>query len=346
VKCWQLVARVGLGLTLLAPTAHGQDATRATDCSGERPWVSLGGNVRKAVVRAVASELRAGLAPSHIDVCEAAGEPGSEPLARVTLTQEGEQARYSLDVTDSVTQKRVGRDLSLDKLPADGRALALAVAAEELLRASWAELALRGVHRPDTAPPPEVRAVVERAAPAPLARSFTAIGARLALERFTGGQTHYGGDVFLALPLGTRAGVMAAGGARRALSVQAPHGSIGARALSGELGLSLPLLRLPALELGAFVSARVLWLRYEASAAGGGAAGVAAGAQASSRSGVAVVSRGGLVLAFGRHGVVRSYSTFGVGLPLRAFSASDSGTTVTGTSGVEVFGATGLAFEL
>ncbi|HVY28698.1 MAG TPA: hypothetical protein VHB79_19210 [Polyangiaceae bacterium] len=339
MKCWQLVARVGLWLTLLAPAAHAQ---QVSDCSGERPWVSLAGNLRKAVVHAVASELRAGLAPSHIDVCELGDKTAGEPLARVSITQEGEQARFSLDVTDSVTQKRVGRDLSLDKLPADGRALALAVAAEELLRASWAELALRGVHRPDTAPPPEVRAVVERAAPAPTPRRFTAIGPRLAFEHFTGGQTHYGGDVFLALPFGARAGVMGAVGARRALSEQAPHGSIGARAFSGELGLSLSLLRPSAFELGAFVSARVLWLRYEASATGG----VAAGADASSASGTAVVSRGGLVLAFGRRGVVRSYSTLGVGLPLRAFSASDSGTTVTGASGLELFAGAALALEL
>lgn len=335
MKCWQLVACVGLWLTLLARDAQADDAR---ECTGERPWVALGGGVRPALARAVASELRAGLAPSHIDVCTEDSLPPSEPLARVTLAQvgEAEPARFSLDVTDSVTQKRVGRDLSLEKLPADGRALALAVAAEELLRASWAELALRGVHRPATAPPPEVRAVVERAPPAP--RRFTAIGARLAFEHFTGGQTHYGGDAFLALPLGPRFGIVAALGARRGLSEQAPHGSIGARALSGELGLSLSLLEPSALELGAFVSARALWLRYEASAT--------AGADAGSQSGLAVVTRAGLVLAFGRRGVVRSYSTCGVGLPLRAFSASDSGTTVTGASGLELFAAAGLALEV
>jgi hypothetical protein len=237
-----------------------------------------------------------------------------------------------------VTQKRVGRDLSLEKLPADGRALALAVAAEELLRASWAELALRGVHRPATAPPPEVRAVVERASPPAAPRRFTAVGARLAFEHFTGGQTHYGGDLFLVPPLGSSVGLVAAAGARRALSEQAAHGSIGARALSGELGVSVPLLQPSALELGAFISARASWLRYEASAVGE--------ADASSQSGWVVVSRAGLSLAFGRRGVVRSYSTLGVGVPLRAFSASDSGTTVTGASGVELFASTGLALEL
>ena len=293
------------------------------------------GHVPEKLAEAVRSDLRAGLAPSNIDVCEAG--PALQPLARVLIAEvEPGRARYSVDVTDSVTQKRVGRDLALDKLPADGRPLALAVAAEELLRASWAELALRGVHSPQTAAPPEVRAVVEKSAPP--ARRYTAVGARLAFEHFLGGQTHYGADLFGALPIGRIAGGLLAVGARRALSEQAPHGSLGATALSAEAGISLAFFRQRGLDLSAFVSGRLLRVSFEPDAAGG--------AVARPQSGFAVTSRVGVGLAFGSPGLLRSYSAVGAGLPLKSFSASDTGGVVTGVSQLELFASSGLALEL
>jgi hypothetical protein len=321
-------------LTLEPRRAHAQPTS---ECTGEKPWVAVAGHVPEALAAAVRSDLRAGLAPSNIEVCEAPPAAAPEPLARVAIEQpDAAKARYSLDVTDSVTRKRVGRDLVLDGLPMDGRPLALAVAAEELLRASWAELALRGVHSAQTAAPPEVRAVVERATPP--ARRFTAWGARLGFERFLGGQTHYGADLFASVPLGRSAGGLVAVGARRALSEQAPHGSIVATALSAEAGLSLTFLRMRGLDLGAFVSGRALRVSFEPEAE--------AGVDAKPQSGLAVTSRVGVALAFGSPGLVRSYSAFGAGLPLKSFSASDSGAVVTGVSKLELFAAAGLALEL
>jgi hypothetical protein len=315
-------------------------AHAAAACAGDKPWVAVSGDVPARFAEAVRSDLRAGLSPSSIDVCAAAAQNGAEPLARVSIEQVGlGSARYSLEVTDSVTHKRVGRDLSLEKLPADGRAFALAVAAEELLRASWAELALRGVHSPQTAAPPEVRAIVENAERRPRAPSrFLALGARLAFERFLGGQTHYGADLFGVAPLGEVAAGLFAVGARRALSESAPHGSIGGSALSAELGLSLMFLRRGGLDLGAFVSERLLRVSFEPEASVGSAA--------SARSGLALTSRVGLGLAFGSPGLLRSYTALGAGLPLKSFSASDGGQTVTGASKLELFASTGLALEL
>ena len=327
-------------LPLAALWASRVRAEPERECSGDKPWVVVAGNVRPAFAAAVRSDLRAGLAPSRIEVCAEDSQPEAEPLARVTIKQVDEAgARYSLDVTDSVTKKRVGRDLSLEKLPADGRPLALAVAAEELLRASWAELALRGVHSPQTAAPPEVRAVVEKSEQPPAApRRFPALGARLAFEHFLGGQTHYGADLFGVVPIGSVAGGFIAAGARRALSEQAPHGSIAASALSAELGVTLTFLHQNAYELGAFVSGRLLRLSFEPSAP--------PGVVASQHSGLAATSRVGLAFSFGRSGLLRSYSALGAGLPLRSFSASDSGGTITGASQLELFASTGLALEL
>jgi len=298
------------------------------------------GHIPAAFADVVRSDLRAGLAPSNIEICETNASNGSEPLASVALEQiEPGAARYSLDVTDSVTQKRVGRDLSLDKLPADGRAFALAVAAEELLRATWAELALRGADRPQTAAPPEVRAIVDRSGQPPAAPRRTAgFGARLAFEHFLGGQTHSGVDLFGVVPLAGVAAGLVAIGARRALSEQAPNGSIGASALSAELGLSLAFVQRGGLDLSAFVSERLLRVSFEPEAE--------PGAAASAAHGLALTSRVGLGLAFGRLGLVRSYSALGAGLPLKSFSAADTQTTITGASKLELFASTGIALEL
>ncbi len=47
-----------------------------------------------------------------------------------------------LEVDDALTNKSVRREVDLGDVPASGRPRALALAAAELLRASWAELAL------------------------------------------------------------------------------------------------------------------------------------------------------------------------------------------------------------
>ena len=337
-RCLTLLGCLPLLLALSSPRQV--QAQPSSECSGEKPWVAVTGEVPGSFAHSVRSELRAGLAPGDIEVCEAGPAGAPEPLARVVIVQvEPARARYSVDVIDSVTQKRVGRDLQLQKLPADGRALALAVAAEELLRASWAELALRGVHSAQTAAPPAVRAVVEKSSPEPAPpQRFTAFGARLAFEHFLGGQTHYGADLFGAVPLGRIAGGVLAVGARRALSEQAPNGSIGATALSLEAGVALTFFRQRGLDLGAFVSGRVLRVSFEPEAA--------SGVRAAPQSGLAVISRVGFGLAFGSPGLLRSYSTLGAGLPLKSFAVSDSGTVVTGVSKLELFASTGLALEL
>ncbi len=325
-------------LSLLLPVT-GARAQSSQPCSGERPWVSVSSHAPAPFSDAIRAELRAGLLPSNIDVCVAAPGLAAEPLANVIIELVDERsARYRLDVTDSVTKKRVARDLTLDKLPLDGRALALAVAAEELLRASWAELALRGAHSAQTAAPPEVRAVVEKSATVPEPPRFNAFGARLAFEHFTGGQTHYGADLFAQLPVGRVAAVLIALGARRALSEESAHGVIEASGLAAETALSLSFVQRTGVDLAGFGGGRVLRLEFEPNAA--------LGASSETKTGFAVSGRAGLLFAVGASGVVRSYSMLGAGLVLQEFSAADSGKVTTGASGVELFGSTGLALEL
>jgi hypothetical protein len=328
---------LSIGLSLSLSSARPAAAQPRGECGAKKPWVAVVRPEPEPLADALLSELRAGLSHSDIDVCDATAGSAAEPLARVAF-QVVAASRFRLEVTDSVTKKRVSRELDLSRLPADGRALALSVAAEELLRATWAELALRGPHSAQTAPPPEVQAVVQADARPRALRRFKALGARLAFEHYLGGQTHYGADLFAAVPVGPVAAVLLGVGARRAMTVHAPHGSIGASGYCAELGVSLTFVDRASLALAAFASGRALRLEFQPE----GEPGVAASPQR----GLALISRVGLALAFGSPGVLRSYSTLGAGLPLRAYSAADSGMTVSGVSELELFGSTGLALEL
>lgn len=342
-----LAVGVSLALGSWCPRLLAQsepESQPSSQCTGSKPWVELSAELPRALADAVLSELGAGLEPSSIEVCAAEkhGASATPPLAHVTIAVvEGRAARYSLNVTDSVTQKRVARDLALGRLPPDGRALALAVAAEELLRASWAELALRGVHTAKTAAPPEVRAVVEeprKPKPLPLPRRFVALGGRVAFERFSGAQTHYGADLFAVVPTGSVAALLLEAGVRRALSEASTHGSIAASGMSAGVGVGLSAWQRGGFELQPFVSAHLLRLHFDPEAK--------PGSDEQAKSGWVVTTRAGVSLAFGAAGVVRSYTALGAGPVLKSFSASDDGRVVTGASGVEVFATAGLALEL
>jgi hypothetical protein len=120
-------------------------------------------------------------------------------LVFLPLSKDG--VSLSVEVHDSVTAKRVGRDVDLRTTPPDGRALVLAVEADELLRATWAELALKDSPTSHTEVPPVVRRAVETSmATTPVALASPprgAVGARGAVERFTGSATRGGGITLL-----------------------------------------------------------------------------------------------------------------------------------------------------
>ncbi len=85
---------------------------------------------------------RAELAARQIEVCLKA-PAGREPLAKATLgASPVDNSLARIVIEDSVTGKTLTRDVELRNVPPDGRALAIAVAIDELLRASWAELAV------------------------------------------------------------------------------------------------------------------------------------------------------------------------------------------------------------
>jgi hypothetical protein len=98
----------------------------------------------------IAGELATELQERGLAVCERPDEHHG-PAASVALSRV--DAKHILvDIDDHATDKRISRNVSLAALPDDGHALAVAVAVDELLRASWAELLLRPSQNPQMPP--------------------------------------------------------------------------------------------------------------------------------------------------------------------------------------------------
>lgn len=278
-------------------------------------------------------------AAQGIDACLAparAAQPTSEALATLSIEIDPEsRASVEIEVRDSVTHKRVARDVDLRPIPEDGRELAVAIEADELLRASWAELAL-DTERARMAKPRQqvVESVREVLVPSRV-RSSNAMGARLAGEYYTRQATSLlGADAFASIPLGARTALELAGGMRTSLPASAEHGTV--RALSFGVGTRL-LFRLaggePAsLDGGAGFAASWLQFRAEPTAPASG----------SPYADLLVVGRLGFVgrLALGR--VLEISAGFGGGGALRGVQATDSGRVVAAANGLELAATLGL----
>ena len=131
-----------VGCMLAALSNH----ARAECKADEQPGVELYAGA--AELAPMAAALGAGLLRSGIAVC--AGEPAAQRVARVDVSRSrAGSTTWRIVVLDDVTHKSVERSIALGGVPEDSRAIALALYVEELLQASWAELALaqRGVVR-------------------------------------------------------------------------------------------------------------------------------------------------------------------------------------------------------
>lgn len=319
------------------------DALADESCPTGGSWVRV--EVQGAppeFARRVLEDLRAGLAASRVGACDE-DVAGTPPLAVVRVAPSASKpSRYGIDVSDAVTQKRLARDVDLDRVPPDGRAFAIAVAADELLRASWAELALRERKReekspvaPPRAPPPDPSAAAS--APPRHERERDALGAHFAIEHYAHGQTQFGGDVFWSRRFAPWLGLALSLGARRGLDTDSEHGRVQSSALGAELALEPRLLSLGAVSLNLPIAVRGARATFSGEALGDNVA--------KERSGLALYARGGLSLVVLPAGAFLSRTSAGAGAPLRSFSASDAGERVTGMGGLELYASTGIAVE-
>jgi hypothetical protein len=322
-------------VVLLAPPAAAQPS-----CAGDGPWVLLQVGVdgwSEAQRASVLSDLAHTLAGQGIAACSADAHPAAGPLATLAVQlspDDAAKATVDIEVRDAVTRKRVRRDVDLSRIPDDGRAAAIAIESDELLRASWAEVALdtaRARQAQEQARPQVVGSVQQVMAPR---AEGGGAGARAAVEHYFGGATLIGADGIGRLQLSPRAALEIAGTLRFGPSVAAPHGQVSARAAGGALSLLFRLAGGPRASLAAGAGVSASWLEFRAEAA--------PGAEGTTYGNLLAVARLRLLgrLALGRS--LRGTAGVDGGFALRGLEATDAGEVVASARGVTVGATLGL----
>lgn len=277
-----------------------------------------------ALLKLVQRHLTAALAARGIGLCT--GMPEARALAQLTIvvsqSADGSSVQVIIRVGDAVTQKRSERSMDLSSLPEDSRPLSIASSADELLRASWAELAMPDAPRAEQAPPPVVLRAVASSLRAPRRNELGAELSALVLHWRTG----LGGRLRFAHYFDPHWGLALATGASFGLERRAQHGTVRADTLDLELAGSYALTEIGA-RVGAALDAAIGLSRisFVASANEAGEASSFADWGLSST----VRARGWLGA-----GPVRGTLSLGVSYGLRPTRASDEGKTVTSTGGV------------
>ena len=323
---------------LVAPAASVRAQRAACGMAG-RPWVSVafgGQHWTSELSGSVLADLRAGLRLKGIDAC-VLGTRGSEPPLALLELEAAEQERVSVGIAvhDALTEKRVLRDLDLRQVSADARALAIAAAADELLRASWAELALHDAPEPARAPPPEVEQTLQRSIePARYGSRDHAFGARAALENHGGGLAQLGADAYIGVWFAERLGIELGAGMREGWPRSAEHGSVSARTLRSSADLLIALLpRGQLLGLSGKLGLSLASVRVRGAASAGGSEREGAG--------IDVHARAGFALGLAPWPLFALRADVGAGLPLRSVEATDAGKVVLSTAGLELHVALG-----
>lgn len=285
------------------------------------------------VVRHVEGELTARGVAACSDDESAFG--ARAPLAFGWLELEAttpERVRIALRFADGATGA-AERALELGQVPADARALSIAIAADELLAANWAGVERRAARRAPQPKQPEIPTPPRAPEPARFE-----LGPSFAFEAFAGGQRLLGADVRFGWRLWAPLALTLRGGVRQGLPETAPHGSVHSFALLGGFGLRCDLLQSTALTLR--ILARADALRVAASAY------PTAGAVAHEANGVALVLSGGPELELQLSRSLRLQLDATGGGAARPVHVTDSGERVSGISGwaMSVAGGVSVAF--
>ncbi len=333
-------SRLTPAIAVLVLTTVAESRAAPSSCGGSgRPWVGITGSVPE--LPALAELLRVELAGRGIDLCVGSDMHDVAPaIASVDVMSSGQGAQIVVEVRDSLTAKRVARDIDLDAVPADGRPLTLAVAAGELLRASWAELALASTPHPRAAVPAAVEEVLARElAPPERRRSSANLSTVGAIEHWSGGGTLYGGDLRVtAWPL-ARLAVVLRVGLRGSSTASAPDGEVHATAWVAGAGGAL---RVTPWERGSGIDAIA---RFDAEGVSYAAV-PNPQARAAAEAGVALIAGTG---ADGWVDLGRSLRLVIEGLatvPVRAVRALDAGRDVSSVSGIGIAAGVGVGVVL
>lgn len=329
-----LACALGSSASARAERCAESDASVGLQFEGEWPEGRRG---------AVVAELRAALRVQDLLLCLEV-ESDAPPIASLHLVESGPDT-VRVEVRDRVTAKRVERRLSLSDFPDDSRPLAIAVAADELLRASWAELVLVDAPEPAIEPPAPVQAMVQRERRSvseettgrPSAARFLSLGGTL---RWHGDGALFGGGV-LRIEIGVHERVafaLAASGARAHGEV-VEVGSIDGLAMRGGLDGIVGLLgTTDALQLVAIAGIRTGWARFVGQATD-------TDTEGQELTGVTASVHGGIE---GRAhlGAFQLRLGVSVGGALAGIGATANGERVIGTGGVEIALTLGVGVRL
>ncbi len=260
-------------ITLLPAPALARAA--ATCKESTRPVIEFKAEVKppdQVIADALARHLKVELEARGIDLCEGSTAP-RRPIGRVLLQVERNAQGPTLAlirIGDEVTDKRVERTMDLSSLPADSRPLSVAAAADELLRASWAELQMKDAPPPAIVPPQAVLTAVKtsmRPIPPPPRVELGLVGSGSYFPHRTG----IGAGLWLGQVLTPRWNAVYRLGVERGLATTSVYGSVHADTTNLGAGLEYaPLLGAIGLRFGGDV--RVLRVQYpvDASASGRG----------------------------------------------------------------------------
>jgi hypothetical protein len=317
---------------LVASAALGQPARCA---SAGRPRVEVSGD--GADIERVATLLRAELAPRNIDVCAPSDGLGAPSIAVVSVSARPDGALIEVEVRDSLTAKRVSRDVDLAAVPEDGRSLTVALVADELLRASWAEIALRHAPPPAQPVPPGVREAVQEDVPGTSSAGGIVLrGEAVAeAEAWAGSLSLFGVDVRVAMAAASGFAATARIGVREGPTLSSADGHIEASALLGGIGLSFRTVP-PWHHYGIDAIARVDAARIAYGAIPN------AGASGGPQSDTTVLVGAGVDGWVAMGGSVSLLAEILVDTPIRPVAADDGGRSVVAASGAGVEGGAGI----
>jgi hypothetical protein len=213
-----------------------------TDARGK---VVLHADVDPLVGQEIGDHLRRSLSHRGIAVCSDAD--ASAVVLEIAPSSDG--FAISVRIDDPLVHKAASRDLDVTTIPSDARALAIAQAADELLRVTWPErFSDEPPHPPPAPPAPPSATPSRRESASPTVRLGIGIGGEL----FSSGHAQLGPDLDVTvapiswLALGLR------GGARTSSSRAATFGEHDTSALVASAGAAIrvALGRAAALELG------------------------------------------------------------------------------------------------
>ncbi len=335
------MTRAIVAALVVALLACAHEARAETCPRPDTPWLRVDAD---PPLEAAIGQLRVELASRGIDVCVAPPPSTNAPLADVTIRMDGDS--LSLTVEDRATDKRLARTVSLRGIPADARALAIAVAVDELVRASWLEAVMTHREAPRAAAPPPPPIVIDVAkaslaspsvSPSAAGETSGALGVMIAGEHASGGQTWGGFDARASW--GGRFAIGARMGYRLGVVTSADHGDVESNAILGGLSLAFAIVpRGAPWGLDVFARGDAARIAFVGRAS--------AGARGASDAALGWFAGGGVAASRGIGGTWRLVLELSGGAPLRAVGALDNGREVVAMSGAMVGVAIGVSAGL